>query len=155
VPETSCFVLGVFRDQGRYLVIQERDETWYLPAGRVEDGESLVAALLRETLEEAAQRVSVQGLVGMDHSFRDHPRPHARYRFMFVGRRAAPSPPKDKPDHHSLRAAWMTKDEIAALPLRHPEVIRWIEKVEANAPVLPSGACEWHGPAGTAPRQTV
>jgi hypothetical protein len=68
-----------------------------------------------------------------------------RFRFFFVGRRAVVSPAKDRPDHHTLRAAWMKKEEIAALPLRHPEVIRWIEKVEGNAPVLPAGAYEWHG----------
>ncbi len=150
--DAACFVLGVFRDRGTYLVVQERDGTWYLPAGKVEDAENLVAALVRETMEEAAQLVGVQGIVGVDHEWRVQPRPHARLRFVFAGYRGVMLPPKDRADEHSLRAEWMTREAIGALPLRHPEVLAWIDKVDAGAPLLPTGAYDWIGPPGPARR---
>jgi phosphatase NudJ len=143
------FVLGVIRDQERYLVVQERDGTWYLPAGRVEEGENLMAALVRETLEEAAQLIAIDGLLGMDHAW--HPDPaRTRVRFVFAGARAILAPPKDAPDEHSLRAAWLTKAEIRLLPLRHVEVLDWIERWETRQALLPCAAYEWFGPHGGA-----
>lgn len=137
---TDSFVLNVARHGDTFLVVQERDGSWYLPAGRVEAGENLVAAVVRETIEEAAQLVGVHGLVGIDHEWRDG---RARLRFVFSTYRGVLIPPKDRPDEHSLRAAWLTRDAIALLPLRHEEVLRWIDLVAGGAPVLPTGAYEW------------
>ncbi|MGB1017213.1 MAG: NUDIX domain-containing protein, partial [Nannocystaceae bacterium] len=52
---TWSFVLVVVRLGHRYLVVHERKhgQHWYLPAGRVEPGETFPAAARRETLEEA------------------------------------------------------------------------------------------------------
>jgi len=143
---THFFVLAVVRDGDRFLVVEERDGTWYLPAGRVELGESLVAALVRETIEEAAQLVGVHGIVGVDHTWHGG---HARVRFVFSAYLGVRTPPKDQPDHHSRRAAWLSREAIAALPLRHVEVLRWIDRVTRGAPLLPASAYEWVGPEGS------
>jgi phosphatase NudJ len=54
---TWYFVLVVVRSEDRYLMVQERKhgQLWYLPAGRVEPGETFVKAALRETLEETVK----------------------------------------------------------------------------------------------------
>ncbi len=52
---TWFFVLAAVRRANRFLLVHERKhgQLWYLPAGRVEPGENFVAAVQRETLEEA------------------------------------------------------------------------------------------------------
>jgi len=50
---------------GKILLTQRDDfETWILPSGGVEDGESLAQAALRETKEETGLDVALTGLVG-------------------------------------------------------------------------------------------
>ncbi|HAN75222.1 MAG TPA: hypothetical protein DCQ51_16115 [Planktothrix sp. UBA8407] len=52
---TELFVVVVVRSGNRFLLIQEvmGNRPWYFPGGRVEQGETFVAAAKRETLEEA------------------------------------------------------------------------------------------------------
>jgi ADP-ribose pyrophosphatase YjhB (NUDIX family) len=138
--ETSLIVLGVFSDGDRWLVVEERDGTWYLPAGRVEPGEDLIAAVMRETVEEAAQVVAVEGLLGIDHSSRGS---RARIRFAFAGRRAGSSPPKACADEHTRSAAWLTRERISRLPLRHPEVLEWIDRRAAGGALMPAASYAW------------
>jgi len=138
----SLFVLAVVpflpnENPARYLVVEERDGTFYLPAGRVEPGENLVAAVVRETLEEANQLVGILGLLGFDHDVGPE---RVRMRFVFVGYRGVVIPPKTEPDHHSRGAAYLTRDEIARRPLRHPEVLAWIDRYESGRALLPTAA---------------
>ena len=39
MTSTTLVVLTIVAHEGRYLVVEERDGTFYLPAGRVEPGE--------------------------------------------------------------------------------------------------------------------
>lgn len=61
-------VAAIIRDsEGRLLVQQKHDETWSLPAGAIEPGESPAAAVIRESFEETGLRVQptrVAGVVG-------------------------------------------------------------------------------------------
>lgn len=146
--ETSFFVLAVVpyaprpKDApARYLVVQERDGTFYLPAGRVERGENLVAAVVRETIEEAKQLVGVLGILAIDHDIAPHA---AKMRFVFSCYRGVVLPTKSEPDEHSRGAAYLTRAEIAALPLRHPEVLTFIDAHESGRPLLPTGAYDVH-----------
>lgn len=66
---TWYFAIVVVRWEQRYLMVQEvKNGLWYLPAGRVEPGESLVAAACRETLEESGVAIRVTGLIRIEHS---------------------------------------------------------------------------------------
>lgn len=132
----TLVVLVVVPDgNGRYLIVEERDGTFYLPAGRVETNESLVAAAVRETVEEAGVLVGLHGLLGFDHE------PN-RMRFCFVGYAAGDLTAKSTPDHHSRGARWLTKAELRRRPLRHPEVLTWIERAESATALLPCAAYE-------------
>src|SRR5580765_7451790 len=135
--ECSMFVLAVVPYQDRYLVVEERDGTWYLPAGRVEPGENLVAAIVRETIEEAKQLVGVLGVLAIDHDLGPHKQ---RMRFVFVCYRGVMLPTKTEPDHHSRGAAYLTREEIAKLPLRHPEVLTLIDAHASGRALMPTGA---------------
>lgn len=141
MAHTTLVVLSVVEDNGKYLLVQEHDGSWYLPAGRVEAGENLIAAAVRETVEEAGILIGLRGIIGFDHEW--SPR-GMRMRFCFVGYPATNLAPKSTPDEHTLSARWFTRAQIEALTLRHPEVLTWIRRSE-NAPVLPCAAYEPYG----------
>jgi 8-oxo-dGTP pyrophosphatase MutT (NUDIX family) len=67
---TWYFALVVVRLQHRFLLVHERKhgQNWYLPAGRVEPGESLVEAARRETLEESGVPVVIEGILRIEHT---------------------------------------------------------------------------------------
>lgn len=51
---------------GKILLTQREDfETWVLPSGRVEEGESLAQAAIRETKEETGIEVELTRLIGL------------------------------------------------------------------------------------------
>ncbi len=147
MQQASLFVLAVVpfhpkERPARYLVIEERDGTFYLPAGRVEPGENLVAAVVRETIEEANQLIGVLGLLAIDHDVITPQK--LRLRFVFVGYRGVDIPPKDRADEHSRGAAYRTRAEIAKLPLRHVEVLSLIDAYESGRALMPTGAYDVH-----------
>lgn len=145
VTPTTLVVLAIVPCEGRYLVVEERDGTFYLPAGRVDPGESLLVAAVRETMEEAGIAVALEGLIGMDHEWFPGPPARAKVRFAFVARPTGNLVPKAHADEHGNGARWATLDEIARLPLRHPEVLTWIGRHRRGDPLLPCDAYEWFG----------
>lgn len=63
-------VACVIEDGGKYLLVEERDKNsgelvFNQPAGHLEEGESLTAAALRETLEETAWSIELVGILGI------------------------------------------------------------------------------------------
>ena len=138
---TWLVALVVVPHEGRYLVVEERDGTFYLPAGKVEPRESLMAAAVRETAEEAGMVIGLRGILGFDHEWFEVPH-RMRMRFVFVGYPAVLTSPKRHSDEHSRGAAWVAKEELRRLPLRHPEVLTWIERYEQATTLLPCVAYE-------------
>jgi phosphatase NudJ len=138
--ETALFVLVVVPHEGRYLIVEERDGTFYLPAGRVELGESLVAAAVRETAEEAGIPIGLRGILGIHHDWPMTAPPRARLRFVFAGFPASLSAPKVRPDEHSRGARWVRRDDLRRMPLRHEEVVHWIDRFEHAQSLLPCDA---------------
>lgn len=136
---TWCFALVVVKLGRRFLVVHERKhgQLWYLPAGRVEPGESFAQAAHRETLEEAGIPIVIEGILRVEHT----PLPsEARMRVVFLARPADDTPPKTVPDEHTLEARWVTLEELGTMPVRGPGVAALFEEVLAGAPVLPPSA---------------
>lgn len=119
---TAMIVLAVVRRGDRFLVVQEviPGNPWYLPAGRAELGESLVAAVQREVWEEAGLQVTVDGILRIEHT---PAADGARLRVFVTARVDDDRPPKSTPDGHTLQAKWATLAEIQALHLRGSEVL--------------------------------
>ena len=61
-------VAAVIERDGRFLLVEERIRgklVFNQPAGHLEDGESLLDAVMRETLEETGWRFTPQSLLGL------------------------------------------------------------------------------------------
>src|SRR3978361_2225007 len=100
---TWFFSVVLVRFGRRYLLVHERKhgQLWYLPAGRVEPGETFAAAAVRETLEETGVPVRLPGLIRVEHL----PGPvGARVRVVYVAEPTSDVPPKSVPDRESLGA---------------------------------------------------
>lgn len=129
----SVTVAAIIERDGRFLLIEEATSDGIRinqPAGHLDPNESLVHAVARETLEEAAYDFTPTALVGMY---------MARYvsartceavtylRFAFCGDLGQQH---DRPlDHGILRTLWMSRNELAACPERHrsPQVLLCID----------------------------
>jgi 8-oxo-dGTP pyrophosphatase MutT (NUDIX family) len=129
-PQTHITVAAVIESSGRFLVVEERIDGRLVlnqPAGHVEDRETLVDAVIRETREETAWGFAPTALLGT-YRWRN-PQTHASFlRFAFLGEVRDHRP--DQPlDRDIVRATWLTRDEIVAAEnrLRSPLVLRCID----------------------------
>jgi ADP-ribose pyrophosphatase YjhB (NUDIX family) len=133
---TWYFALVVVRRGHRFLLTQEQKygSTWSIPGGRVEPGESLVDAAVREVLEETGVPVRIDGILRIEHAAAEAT---ARVRVVFTGTPLDDTVPKSVADAESLGAAWLTLDEIRTRKLRGAELRALLESVEAGRQVFP------------------
>jgi 8-oxo-dGTP pyrophosphatase MutT (NUDIX family) len=123
-------VAAVVERAGRFLLVEERIDgcsVFNQPAGHIEDGEALLAAVCRETREETAWNFTPQWLLGV-YVWRNPRTRRTVLRFAFAGGVDAHDAlqPLDSP---VIRTHWLTAEEIraAALRLRSPLVLRCID----------------------------
>jgi 8-oxo-dGTP pyrophosphatase MutT (NUDIX family) len=125
----SVTVAAVVFDHGKFLLVEEETVAGIRlnqPAGHLESGESLVAAVVREALEETAHHVEAHALIGVYLSRFNHPesRTDVTYlRFAFACRLA------DRPggaleahrplDAGIIRTHWLDAEEIRSRQALH------------------------------------
>lgn len=123
-------VAALIEQDGRFLLVEEETEDGLRlnqPAGHLDEGESLVAACVREALEETAWNFVPKALVGVYQWQR--PRGDITYlRFAFAGEVGAHDAGRAL-DDGIVRALWMTPAEIAASRSRHrsPLILQCVE----------------------------
>lgn len=123
-------VAAIVEQNGKFLLVEEstdRGNRFNQPAGHLEDNETLIQAVIRETLEEAAYDFTPSALLGVYHW--KHPHNETTYlRFAFIGHVSVHYEMQEL-DDGIIRAVWMTIDEIrekSAL-MRSPQVLTCIE----------------------------
>ncbi len=123
-------VAAVVEREGRYLVVEENERgriVFNQPAGHVEAGETLVEAVVRETLEETAWHFEPRYLIGLYRYY--SPWNEVTYlRLCFAGRVVGHEPERPL-DRGIVQALWMSRDELLANEprLRSPMVLRCID----------------------------
>lgn len=128
------YALVLVRREDRFLLVEEKDHGggWYLPAGRVEPGESLFAAARREVREEAGLDVVLDGVYRVEHTALAGG--GARVRVLLSAVPADDRAPKSEPDEHTLRADWFSPAAAAVLRMRSDEVMSLLELAASGPP---------------------
>jgi len=112
-------VAAILHQADRFLMVEEviKGQTWFnQPAGHLEDGETLIQAIIREVQEETACQFSPEALTGI-YQWR-HPDTHTTFlRFCFTGEVLSHNPEQIL-DHPIIQTHWLNQDEIR---LRHTQ----------------------------------
>jgi len=127
-PKLDLTVAAVAEDGGRFLFVQERASRRVVlnqPAGHLEEGESLVDAVVREVREETAREFRPEAVTGL--YLWQGPARRTILRVAFCGRvgeRDAALPL----DGAIIRAVWLDRNELAARNAEHrsPLVMRCV-----------------------------
>jgi ADP-ribose pyrophosphatase YjhB (NUDIX family) len=130
VWKPNVTVAAVVERNGSFLLVEEEADGEVVlnqPAGHLDEGESLLQAVVRETLEETAWHFAPEALLGI---YRwSHPERGITYlRFNFIGRPLAEESGRAL-DHGIVRAIWLTPEQIRRERARHrsPQVQRCID----------------------------
>ena len=123
-------VAALLERDGRFLMVEERvagELVCNQPAGHLEDNEGLVAAVVRETLEETAWHFEPASLTGI-YRWRHPQKQETWLRVAFAGSGLYHEPGREL-DPDIERILWLTPDEIRARSsrLRSPLVLRSLE----------------------------
>ncbi len=148
-PNTTvaAVVVGTGAYAGRYLMVEEETRLGLRinqPAGHLDPDESIVDAVIRETLEETAHPFTPEGLLGVYLSRSTKTRrdesdePVTYLRFAFVGTVGAVVDGLAL-DDGIVHALWMTLDELRACPERHRSamVLRCVEDHARGKALVP------------------
>jgi len=113
-------VAAVVHRERRFLLVEEHTDMGVRlnqPAGHLEDGESLLAACVRETLEETAHIVEPTALLGI-YQWRPKDRDLTYLRFTFIANMTGVAKGRAL-DTGIIGAVWLTAEEIEAQVARH------------------------------------
>ncbi|HKE93644.1 MAG TPA: NUDIX hydrolase [Povalibacter sp.] len=123
-------VAAIVERNGAFLLVEERvgnAMVFNQPAGHVERSEELVAAVIRETLEETAWTFRPEALTGI-YLWEQPEKQRSFLRFTFCGHVTSHDPGR-RLDRGIERALWMSRDQLVtrASRLRSPMVLRCID----------------------------
>jgi 8-oxo-dGTP pyrophosphatase MutT (NUDIX family) len=123
-------VAAIVQRDERFLVVEERIQSQLVlnqPAGHVEDRESILEAVVRETLEETAWHFVPRHLLGL-YLWRN-PETGISYLRVAISGEVSAHEPQRQLDDGIVAAHWMSRAALLARPgrLRSPLVIRCID----------------------------
>ena len=128
MPHTT--VAAIVEQNGQFLLVEEttdRGNRFNQPAGHLEDNETILQAVIRETLEETAYDFTPQAVLGIYHWKHEH-NDTTYLRFAFIGN-VGTHYPQQALDDGIIRTVWMSIEEIRekAHLMRSPQVLTCFE----------------------------
>ena len=127
-PHTT--VAAIVEREGKYLLVKEKVEgkiVFNQPAGHLNPGESLIDAVIRETLEETQYEFTATELQGIYRFVPNQNSDSTFLRYLFRGKTGRNL--NGKLDDGIISAEWMSYDEIQSCREHHrsPLVLQCIE----------------------------
>lgn len=129
-------VAVVVERDGRYLLVKELSHgeiVYNQPAGHIEEGESILDAATRETLEESGWEVDLKSIIGL-YTYKAPSNGVTYYRICFEAK--AIKKVTNTLDQDILSEHWLSYDEIRSLEnqnlLRSPLVKTCIDDFKSN-----------------------
>ncbi len=127
-PNTT--VAAIVEQDGKFLLVEETTDLgnrYNQPAGHLEDNESLIQAVIRETMEEAAYEFTPEFLLGV-YQWKHNLNDTTYLRFTFIGKVGRHYPMQDL-DDGIVQAVWMDVAEMRdkANLMRSPQVLTCVE----------------------------
>ncbi len=118
-------VAAVIEQSGHFLLVEEHTPEgprFNQPAGHLDPGESILTAVVRETLEETAYHFVPEALIGI-YQWHQVSRNRTYLRFAFAGKITGHEAER-RLDEGIIRALWQTADEIyAGRPLHRSPLV--------------------------------
>ena len=129
-PGIDVTVAAIIERDGRFLLVEERvsgDLVLNQPAGHLEHGESLLAAVVREALEETGHRFTPSHVVGF-YLWRREEAATTYLRVAFCGSAEAPARPVAL-DDGIVAVHWLSRPQLLSRQrqLRSPMVLRCLD----------------------------
>ena len=123
-------VAASIEDNGRFLTVEEHAGgriVFNQPAGHVEPGETLIDAVIRETLEESGYAFRPTSVLGIYHWHDDS----EDLTYLRIAFRGEASPPRDAPvlDDVIVATHWLSRAQLIGRQprLRSPMVLRCVD----------------------------
>jgi 8-oxo-dGTP pyrophosphatase MutT (NUDIX family) len=123
-------VAAIIEQNGKFLLVEEltdRGNRFNQPAGHLEENETIIQAVIRETFEETAYDFTPHAVTGIYHW--KHPINGTTYlRFAFTGA-IGQFYPQQRLDDGIIQTVWMSVDEIREREhlMRSPQVLLCVE----------------------------
>lgn len=138
---TIIVAVIIINEQDKLLMIQEAKKTcygkWYIPAGKVFQGEHIKEAAIRECEEETGLKVEPTGIFSVE--YQPYDTGYLWVRYGITGRIVGGTL-KTIPDNESLCAKWVTtselKDMIQNGDLRGNDILQLVNDFRKN-PMIP------------------
>ena len=107
-------VAAICEQNGRFLLVKERAKSsneivFNQPAGHLEEGESIIDAVIRETREETCRHFQPQSLIGLYRLALENGKTYIRYTFFGS---ISDVDPSLELDQDIISTHWLTIDEI-------------------------------------------
>jgi len=121
-------VAAIIERENKFLMVEEmidRQTVINQPAGHLDDGESLVDAVIREVQEETAWTFTPQAVLGI-YRWQHPTEPHTHMRTTFIGSVSGHNPNQEL-DTPIISADWYSREQLLKLNLRSPMVLRNID----------------------------
>ncbi len=129
-------VATVIEKDNRFLCVEEHDQNIVVvnqPAGHLEPNETLIEAAIRETLEETAYLVQINGFVGF-YQYYSAANDTTYFRFCFVA--SVIEQTSAEIDKDIIRPLWLSRQEIEQRKQRSPLVLQCIDDA-TQQPIQP------------------